>query len=55
MVYKKLGKNEEEDWAWSLIGMTPSGRRKTMEKIERDYSPTDVNKIKKAFIKLAKA
>jgi hypothetical protein len=50
---RKLEKDEEKDWAWYLIGMTPEERKKTMtEKIEKWYSPSDVQKIKRAFIKL---
>jgi hypothetical protein len=51
---RKLEKDEEKDWAWDLIGMTPEEREKTMkEKVEKWYSPEDVQKIKRAFVKLA--
>jgi len=51
---RKLKKGEEKDWAWDLIGMTPGQRRKVMkEQIEKQYSPADVRKIKRAFVKLA--
>lgn len=52
---RKLSKGEEKDWAWELVGMTPSARQKMMEEqIKRDYSPSDVRKIKTAFVNLAR-
>jgi hypothetical protein len=53
---RKLGKGEEDDWAWDLMSMSHEERMKIMsEQIERDYSPSDVKKIKGAFVKLAKS
>lgn len=52
---RKLSKGEEQDWAWELIGMDAGARQKMMkEQIERDYSLSDVSRIKSAFIKLAR-
>ena len=50
---RTLGKDEDKDWAWELVGLLPDQRKKMMEeKVKKWYSPRDVARIKKAFMEL---